>query len=243
MYPYLYCFILTISFLFLLSDEQDGGVNILGSSPSIMMHLPMPSLQVPNLDQADIVLAGFRDCTQEALRYLTDVEKIPTDDPIITGLKHHLIQQQECIDLNEVITCGSQPEAGCPQPMDSIHLEPHSLHIDTHTNLSPVISDTHISDESVGSDPSHTSLVSPRSQEQDEEGIAPSSSDDDMSQSLTSIDHSSSDEDMSQSVLSLALLAQNNPAIASLTEEILSLLEAEDAEDEDILEHTPVDCE
>ncbi len=230
-----------------VDEHQCGGVDSDGGDqPPMMLHLSLPSLQMPALDQADIVLAGFRDCTSEALRYLTDVEKIPDDDPLITGLKLHLVERQELIDYDDVLTaCAHQSkddqvedciaDSSHSRTQDSIHrVSPHhSIDSQSVLSASPLTSDTdmmEVSDsaEIMGS-VSQAIVITSGSQTSDEA-------------------NSSSDEDMSQSVISLALLAQNNPAIASLTEEILSLLESDDEEqpDQDISdseENTSIDCE
>ena len=67
--------------------------------------LPIPV--IPEDDACRMFIAGFRDCADEVLRYLTEVENMAEDDPVIVGLREHLLQQEEerrwrvCFDYGE----------------------------------------------------------------------------------------------------------------------------------------------
>ena len=67
--------------------------------------LPIPV--IPEEDACRMFNAGFRDCADEVLRYLMEVENMAEDDPVIVGLREHLLQQEEerrwrvCFDYGE----------------------------------------------------------------------------------------------------------------------------------------------
>lgn len=45
--------------------------------------------------------AGFTDCAQEAIEYLLQVEKLDENDPIVVGLKQHLVETQQRLGLDQ----------------------------------------------------------------------------------------------------------------------------------------------
>ncbi|KAK3097737.1 hypothetical protein FSP39_012653 [Pinctada imbricata] len=55
------------------------------------------------LQQAEVVLSGYRDCAAEAIRYLTEVENIPADDPLVLGLQSHLHEKQKHLDFVQIL--------------------------------------------------------------------------------------------------------------------------------------------
>ena len=44
---------------------------------------------------------GFSDCAQEAIDYLLEVEKLDENDPVVVGLKQHLLEIQHRLGLDE----------------------------------------------------------------------------------------------------------------------------------------------
>ncbi len=237
-----------------ISEREEETMNVLGVAQV-----------VPPVDQESIVLAGYKDCTDEAIRYLLEVEKMPEDDPLVLGLRQHLLARQQQLDVERILnsshngaTTGSRVTTSISGDSDSVvtsagnsqpvlcqsqvllgHqgqlpalLSPSStghamVHVDTHSSRSTTpMSDmassearSELSDSSeyhVAPDSVICSTPSPH-----HPGSQP--------QQLLSPQQPEPQEQQQEvsSVLNLALLAQSNPAIASLTEEILSLLEGE----------------
>ena len=55
-----------------------------------------PRASTPDVPlETEVLLAGFRDCTQEALSYLVHEEHLALDDPIVVGLQRHLAEKEE----------------------------------------------------------------------------------------------------------------------------------------------------
>ena len=161
-----------------------------------------------------VVLAGFQDCSHEAIRYLIDVEKIAQDDPLIVGLQQHLRQHQQQMDL-------AQTFSECLQSMDSEDMS------DSHSERTDLkhIPQSHYELNSMDMTDSHSE--------------ADSLEDRLTGDCNTGSDNENINEQMTDSVLDLALLAQNNPAIASLTEEILGLLEEEQMGSQPVTDNIP----
>ncbi|KAL3882717.1 hypothetical protein ACJMK2_029029 [Sinanodonta woodiana] len=58
---------------------------------------------LPPLDQTGLVLAGYSDCAEEAIRYLVEVEHFAYDDPLVQGLKSHLEEQKRLLDIPSLV--------------------------------------------------------------------------------------------------------------------------------------------
>ncbi|KAK3590568.1 hypothetical protein CHS0354_039699 [Potamilus streckersoni] len=58
---------------------------------------------LPPLTQTELVLAGYNDCAEEAIRYLVEVENFPYDDPLVQGLKSHLEEQKSLLDIPSLV--------------------------------------------------------------------------------------------------------------------------------------------
>ncbi len=228
------------------------------------MNLMTPAAGAVAVDQESIVLAGFRDCTEEAIRYLMEVEHLPEDDPLVLGLRQHLLAKQQQLDVERILHSSLPPmtaasdssstgSSGCA---DSIILtsgdQLHHAHDSTHSpvagggggeplnSLSPVPhltdsassrSETPMSDTPMDGVRSDSELQAPDSEmisfpaaplQQQQQQQQPQ-----QQQLPEGVAGSQHDAQNAASVLNLALLAQSNPAIASLTEEILSLLEGD----------------
>lgn len=65
------------------TDDYCSG---LGSQTVDMLPSPPLSLDL----QQKCFLAGFRDCRQEVLRYLIDIEQVPVEGPVVVGLEQYL---------------------------------------------------------------------------------------------------------------------------------------------------------
>ena len=53
--------------------------------------------------ETEVMVAGFRDCSYEALTYLIDVEKLPLDDPMVLGLQQYLVSREEEIRREQAL--------------------------------------------------------------------------------------------------------------------------------------------
>ena len=83
------------------SDQRSDGVinpGLIGLSP--FHYIPTGPSVLPPLTAKDMFLTGFTDCAQEAIRYLVEVEGLPSHDPMVLGLKQHLYEQQRIYELN-----------------------------------------------------------------------------------------------------------------------------------------------
>lgn len=60
-------------------------------------------VDLPSVDDDAVLLAGYIDCAKEAIAYLTEVEHLPPDDPVIVGLRQHLRHHQESLVYEDVI--------------------------------------------------------------------------------------------------------------------------------------------
>ncbi|CAM1297665.1 Uncharacterised protein g1894 [Pycnogonum litorale] len=54
-----------------------------------------------NIPENDAMRAGYRFCARETIRFLIEEEHLSPDDPIITELMSHLVQQQNCLGTVE----------------------------------------------------------------------------------------------------------------------------------------------
>lgn len=57
----------------------------------------------PPCSPCNMFLTGYMDCAQEALWYLTVVEKLPWDHPMVVGLKMHLYEQYRILQLQYLL--------------------------------------------------------------------------------------------------------------------------------------------
>ena len=55
------------------------------------------------LQQAEVVLSGYRDCAAEAIRYLLEVEHLLPEDPLVQGLQNHLYEKQKHLDFVHIL--------------------------------------------------------------------------------------------------------------------------------------------
>ena len=79
-----------------------------------MYPVPHPATIGLPAGEAHMVLAGYQDCTAEAIRFLVEVEHISPDDPIVVGLKHHLYQCQRQLDYNQLLRyCDNDARVEC----------------------------------------------------------------------------------------------------------------------------------
>jgi hypothetical protein len=56
------------------------------------------------LEQAEVILTGYRDCAAEAIRYLVEEERFAIDDPIVVGLRKHLYEQQRALNIHRILS-------------------------------------------------------------------------------------------------------------------------------------------
>lgn len=70
-------------------------------------HPSFPSEDIrPTADPCGTFLTGFRDCCNEAIKYLTCIEGIKENDPLVNGLRYHLVQRQESLTHGTAINSG-----------------------------------------------------------------------------------------------------------------------------------------
>ncbi|XP_048770780.1 uncharacterized protein LOC125676946 isoform X3 [Ostrea edulis] len=56
------------------------------------------------IEQAEVILTGYRDCAAEAIRYLVEEERFAVDDPIVLGLRKHLYEQQRALNIHRILS-------------------------------------------------------------------------------------------------------------------------------------------
>ena len=234
----------------MIADED-----LLEQNAPLVEAMSMMTQPAVAVDQESIVLAGFRDCTEEAIRYLMEVEHLPEDDPLVIGLKQHLLARQQQLDVERILqghsaattasdsssnssdnadsvimTCGeggshhnqitdSQASSVSPQMLpnsSSPGAQTDSASSRSDTPMSDIASEGNRSDYSEHHVPDSVMISSPNPVNPVVAGSQQESQQPQQQQAANAA-----------SILNLALLAQSNPAIASLTEEILSLLEGE----------------
>ncbi|CAH1799304.1 unnamed protein product [Owenia fusiformis] len=195
-------------------------------------------LDLNNMDSKNIIMAGYNDCTEEAIRYLTEVELIPIDDPIIIGLREHLSEKQKYLDYTDILhqlelelnasstidldmdtnetsnlRYHSNNDSGCHSDTDTDENDHQNLHND-------IYSLSHNADfPEVGS----------YNLEQFNNNLVRTTSNSTIDVTETSFANDTNFTDGSECSLTsinFALLVQNNPDIAHLTDELLCLLQA-----------------
>ena len=196
-----------------LSSQQLGPGSVRGGHPNAHV-IPM--------DEATAVHAGFRDCFEEAIRYLVDVEHLSEDDPLVIGLKQHLTDRQEHLDVDNLVSssmCVSET------PIDGHSLLNVSEAADIWQQGQATATDTH-TQRQCGDSHSNFSHITG--------GVSAGVGSAATPQTLINIESGSSGmgstDDITETVLNQAMFAPDSHAIASLTQEILSLLAAEDSE-------------
>ena len=190
-----------------------------------------------------MILAGYHDCSEEAIRYLTDVEHIPEDDQMIVGLRQHLWERQQALNyerlLAQLVQSNSEElccvdeisrssnvrtddgdDSGINSPLHIHSSHEHSkndMNHESEESFTSEMDDSKIMDSSIMSTTSNFEDVSSMSvsMENDE--------DDD--------DSSASDNEDADAMETLMMLAQNNPQIASLTQELFQLLDSSNYDD------------
>lgn len=182
------------------------------------------------------VMAGFQDCAEEVMRYLIEVENLPESHPVCFGLRQHLLEKQRLLDVETLLgTCQTQLLAGdsfhnyiqsssetdSSQAQQSVVKTSESAMV---CRTAPIATLPEPKQENYSAFnlynflPSSSSIATPRSLHSDDR--------------LAFIGHITEDQSKTSSsdfrALDLQQLAENNPEIASLTEEILGLLEDDD---------------
>lgn len=66
-------------------------------------HVALVPQQSPLSEQCNLFLTGYVDCMQEAYWFLTQVEKLPLDHPMVVGLKMKLYEQYEMLRLQYML--------------------------------------------------------------------------------------------------------------------------------------------
>lgn len=96
------------SFNFQVSKKMEMSTQ--QAQPSVMepaTHTPQHVAFVPQAsplsEQCNLFLTGYVDCMQEAYWFLTQVEKLPLDHPMVLGLKMKLYEQFEMLRLQYML--------------------------------------------------------------------------------------------------------------------------------------------
>ena len=97
------------------------------TSPTMQEQLPCDVLPVVDsvvaLCQPDWAFAaGFRDCADDAVRYLTHVERLPENHDVIRGLRQHLSSREP-----DAVRCESERTATTDEGYSSIHVHDESI--------------------------------------------------------------------------------------------------------------------
>jgi len=199
------------------------------------MMAPSNDVIVSDVTMDDVSLAGFRDCSEEAIRYLLQVEGLSEDDPVIVGLQQHLYRQRQEFEMKQTIAdylanikVTDVRDANC-DVTDDVTDNCYETNHESIASRLCLNHDGHILNETHD----HTSCQHRHSH--CKSSIQNSTSPNDVT--ITSYNDVTrtlpDDVTITGSVLELALLAQNNPSIASLTEEILQLMEEDSDDDTD----------
>ncbi|KAK4319080.1 hypothetical protein Pmani_009913 [Petrolisthes manimaculis] len=78
--------------------------------------------QQPQVDPD--VVAGYRDCLKETIRFLVEEESLPDDHPVVRGLAVHLTRQHAHIELSKL---SQQLSAQTPSPTPNTTTDPTPL--------------------------------------------------------------------------------------------------------------------
>lgn len=69
--------------------------------------------------ELDWIIAGFRACARETLRFLIEQERLPGTDPMVLGLWRHLVLQELAMDVDSVLSQqAAEGEPAVPEPPD-----------------------------------------------------------------------------------------------------------------------------
>ncbi|XP_064595272.1 uncharacterized protein LOC135461914 [Liolophura sinensis] len=195
----------------------------------------MTSLSTSPFQDTD-VMAGFQDCAQEVMRYLIEVENLPESHPVCLGLRQHLLEKQRLLDVETLLnTCQTQLSTGdsfhsyisSSPETDSSQEQQNEVKMSESAMICrtvPVVTLPEPKQENCSAFnlysflPPSSSIATTRSPHSNNR--------------LAFIGQSSEDQSKATSsdfrALDLQQLAENNPEIACLTEEILGLLEDDD---------------
>ena len=173
----------------------------------------------------DAYLAGYQNCIAIASNYLMDSENMSHDDPLIMGLVQYLEDRQQQRYLQYMLAQCNSNLSGDISDSDLHDLSNRTLDADEESRTSLDVF------TNCGQCEQNTLALPPMSEHMDipdttrlefpPEGFV---------QPLTSSPRNS---EVGSSLVSLAHLVQSNPAIANLTEEIISLMNEEEYDDEE----------
>ena len=97
------------------------------TSPTMQEQLPCDVLPADNSEVAVCqpdwaFVAGFRDCADDAVRYLTHVERLPENHDVIRGLRQHLSSREP-----DAVQCESERTSNTDEGYSSIHVDNDSI--------------------------------------------------------------------------------------------------------------------
>ena len=193
------------------------------------MHM-LPSVTTTESEMVDPMgdayLAGYQNCIAVASTYLEETENMSQDDPFIRGLVQYLEErQQQRYLLYMMAQCNNNISGDLSDSdLHDLSLRTVDAEDDSRTSFD-LLTDCNRCEQNRLSD----STTAIRNYME-----IPNHSEMDVSQTglVQPLTSSPRNSDIGLSMVSLAQLVQNNPAIASLTDEIISLMNEEDLDEE-----------
>lgn len=86
--------------------NEDSGVSLGGQWES----------ELNNHDR-NLILAGYNNCMDEAIRFLIEEEKYSSEHPVVQGLKQHLVSQQERLEIERLLETARVMNEQCSYSM------------------------------------------------------------------------------------------------------------------------------
>lgn len=190
------------------------------------------------------------------MKYLVDVEQIPEQDPLIAGLRQYLWERQFNLDLAKVLSSSEEslPEGAVDRnvvnnnPVDDSKFQgaevslSQSSHISENNGNVIVVSHSEEVAPPLGSGVISNNTGRSTSNSPNNSVLGDSPEQPSVSQPAGSQPEGEKDSFSPTELLTLSVLAQNNPAIATLTQELFDLL-GEDDEEDDEEEEEGGECE
>lgn len=59
----------------------------------------------------DLLVAGYRACAEEAIRFLVEDENLPSSHPLVRGLWQHLSERQAILDVADILGNADEPRS------------------------------------------------------------------------------------------------------------------------------------
>jgi hypothetical protein len=69
----------------------------------VALNTPINDHELSSFNPNNMFLMGYTECARETLRYLTEVEKLPANHPVIIRLKLHLYEQFNVFQIQRML--------------------------------------------------------------------------------------------------------------------------------------------